>query len=64
MFYRIKENALYDWADYKFAEECENVIAMLRISNTLKNLGITNFTIKTTKGRPYFNGAIIVRIPK
>ena len=51
---------------YKFADESENVIACLRISNTLKNLGIKDFTIKTTSRRsPYGrNGAIIVRIPK
>jgi len=49
---------------YKFADESENLIACLRISNTLKNLGVKDFTIKTTKGRPYMHGAIIVRIPK
>jgi len=49
---------------YKFADESENLIACLRISNTLKNLGVKVFTIKTTKGRLYMHGAIIVRIPK
>lgn len=43
MFYRIKENRLYDYADYKYSEEC------LEINISMKDYAPYKYIVKNGK---------------
>ena len=44
MFYRIKENRLYDYADYKYANDCieTNIITMKELDEDKEKIIISN----------------------